>query len=165
MRLRDQRGQTLIELLIGIAVTGLVLTALGGLLYTVSDRFAAWGNRLDSATDGFDLAATLQSDSHRYVPCGLSGGSQLTLCPTTNGCLSTDPLAVHYNSQAPANQGGRVVVTRTVGNTSKTATRVGTFDTPITFTFGAGAIQVWGQENEGLAQELIVYYRAPVPKC
>ncbi len=162
MRLRDQRGQTLIELLIGIAVTGLVLTALGGLLYTVSDRFAAWGNRLDSATNGFDLAAALQSDSHRYVPCGASGGSGLTLCPTTNGCSTTDPLAVHYNSQGPAsNQAGRVVVTRTVGNTGKTATRVGTFDTPVTFTFGAGAIQVWG----GVAQELIVYYHAPVPKC
>ena len=165
MRLRDQRGQTLIELLIGIAVTGLVLTALGGLLYTVSDRFAAWGNRLDSATDGFDLAAALQSDSHRYVPCGPNGGSQLTLCPTTNGCSTTDPLAVHYNSQGPAsNQAGRVVVTRTVGNTGKT-TRVGTFGTPVTFTFGAGAIQVSGRETGGLAQELIVYYHAPVPKC
>jgi len=165
MRLRDQRGQTLIELLIGIAVTGLVLAALGGLLYTVSDRFAGWGNRLNNATDGFDLAAALQSDSHRYVPCGPSGGSELTLCRTTNGCSATDPLAVHYSSQGTIiDQGARVVVTRTVGADS-TITRVATFDAPVTFTFGAGAIQVLEHKTSGVVPEAIIYYSGPVPKC
>ncbi len=156
MRLGRQSGETLIELMVGITVAGIILGSLAGLLYTVNDRFEHWGARLDSATDGFSLANALQADSHRYYPCGSGSGPQLQLCVPTSGCTR----AVFYDSHA---QGGTWVITRSEVDTGRTAlvgrTRVGNQPQ---FTAGAGVIQV-SNINDSL--QLVVYYHEPVHLC
>ena len=155
MRLRGQRGQTLIELMIGIAVTGLVLAALGGLLYTVSDRFAGWGKRLDTATDGFGVASALQADSHRYVVCrSATDGPQFSFCLPTAGC---GPKVTYSGGQR---NDGTWVVTRNDG--TKT-TLVATADAQPAFVVHTpGTIQV---NHVRPSLSVTVYYHAPVAAC
>jgi len=157
MRLRAQRGQTLIELLIGIAITGLVLTALGGLLYTVSDRFAGWGKRLDTATDGFGVASALQADSHRYVVCSSVNGPQLSFCLPTAGCV---PKVVYKGSQR---NDGSWVITRTEDARTTLVTRANASPTFVVDLIQTpGTIKVNGVDS---SLSVIVYYHAPVATC
>ena len=84
MRRRDQRGMTLIELLIAMAVMSLLLLGLGSVLFNVTSRYQDWAHRLQTASVGASLAASLQADSHRYVHCDSTPVSthlpQLSLC-------------------------------------------------------------------------------------
>jgi hypothetical protein len=108
MRFRSQSGQSLVELLVGSIVTVIVLAGLTGILYTVSDQFAGWGHRVNTATEGVALARALQTDTHRYAPCRGSGGQSLGLCIPTQSCAA--PLVTYA---AQSQNGSRWVVTRT----------------------------------------------------
>ena len=156
MKPRSQSGQTLVELLIGITVAGMVLATLAGLLYSVSDRFSRWGDRLDTATDGFGLASALQADSHRYVLCHFLG-TEVQFCQPTAGC----PQAVSYSS-LPLASGGPGLDTYSILRTEggKSAV-VGHARAKPQFRGGGGVISVSGI-NPSL--NLVVYY-APVLLC
>jgi len=83
MRRRNrQRGMTLVELLVSMAVTSIILTGLTGVFFNVSSRYQEWSTRINAASAGAGLEAALQADSHRYVPCGLyQHRPTLNLCP------------------------------------------------------------------------------------
>lgn len=69
-RLRSQRGMTLVELLVSLAVASILLVGLGGAMFDVSMQYQRWVDRVDlAAAAGAGLAAALQADSHRYVVC------------------------------------------------------------------------------------------------
>jgi prepilin-type N-terminal cleavage/methylation domain-containing protein len=72
MRHRGQRGMTLVELLIAMAVTAVVLVGLTGTLFTATTWYQYWADRLDDASTGAALASALQQDSERYPPCQTS---------------------------------------------------------------------------------------------
>jgi prepilin-type N-terminal cleavage/methylation domain-containing protein len=153
VNLTSQRGQTLVELLIGIAITGIVLAAVAGLLYTVSDRFAGWGDRLDSATDGFGLAGALQADGHRYRPCG--SGTSLTFCRTVGDCGPRAPAVTYWSTQV----GGKdFVIRRTEGDK---VTLVGRAQAAPTFSYDPNAIRVQGISRT--LTDLVVFYHPPAP--
>ena len=103
MRRSWQRGMTLIELLVAMAVTSILLVGLGAVLFDVSSTYQGWAHRLNSASTGNGLAASIQADSHRYVVCGSPGsqGQTLNLCPA--GQLDATRPAVRYviSSSAP----------------------------------------------------------------
>jgi prepilin-type N-terminal cleavage/methylation domain-containing protein len=60
---------TLIELLVAMAVTSILLLGLGTVFFNVTSRYQDWAHRLQTASVGANLAASLQADSHRYGPC------------------------------------------------------------------------------------------------
>ena len=153
MNVRSQHGQTLVELLIGIAITGIVLAAVAGLLYTVSDRFAGWGTRLDAATDGFGLAAALQADGHRYRPCG--SGTSLTFCRTFGDCSPTTPAVTYWSTQVG---GTDFLIRRTEGDK---VTLVGRAEAAPTFSYDPNAIRVQGISRT--LTNLVVFYHPPAP--
>jgi prepilin-type N-terminal cleavage/methylation domain-containing protein len=100
MRHRSQRGMTLVELLVSMAVMSLLLLALGGALVNVTGRYQGWADRLGNAMVGPSLAASLQQDSHRYVVC-VTLRKRLTtfdLCPA----LSAHTVAVRYQVSGAA---------------------------------------------------------------
>ncbi len=102
MRRDWQRGMTLIELLVALAVTSIILVGLGGVLVNASSRYQGWVDRLDSASTGTGLAASLQSDLHRYVVCGSFGsnlGQQLDLCAASD--LNDPVVRYHVSTGAP----------------------------------------------------------------
>jgi prepilin-type N-terminal cleavage/methylation domain-containing protein len=85
MRRDRQRGMTLIELLVALAVTSILLVGLANVFFNVTSKYQDWAHRLQTAAVGADLAANVQSDSHRYAPCAsvLVGQRtyQIQLCP------------------------------------------------------------------------------------
>lgn len=103
-----QRGMTLIELLVAMAVTSILLVGLGAVLFNVSSNYQAWAHRLNGASTGVGLAASIQADSHRYVVCGSPGnqGQTLNLCPADQ--LDATRPAVRY----VISSAGPYVVTR-----------------------------------------------------
>jgi prepilin-type N-terminal cleavage/methylation domain-containing protein len=83
MRRDRQRGMTLIELLVAMAVTSILLVGLGAVLFNVPRTYQGWIDRMNGASTGAELAASIQADSHRYVVCGSPGdqAQTLNLCP------------------------------------------------------------------------------------
>lgn len=85
MRRRGQRGMTLVELLVAMAVMSILLVGLGSVFFNVSNAYESWAQRLQTASVGAGLAASLQADGHRYVHCGNMPLGQpeytLLLCP------------------------------------------------------------------------------------
>lgn len=102
MRPNRQRGMTLIELLVSMAVTSMLLVALGGVFVNVSSRYQGLADRLNNASTGSALAASLQADSHRYVVChGVQlnrNVDRLDLCPAT----APDSPVVRYDVSSSA---------------------------------------------------------------
>ena len=153
MTVGGQRGQTLVELLVGLAVTAIVLGAMTGLLYTVSDRATRWGDRVNQASNGFALASALQADGHRYtVPCTNGYVQQLRLSMPGTGAQVT------YASIGNASDGW--VVTRTEG--SRTAASVGRLRSQPAFSVGGGAIHISEVVQTG---DMLVYYRPQQGSC
>lgn len=82
MRRSPQGGMTLVELLVAMAVTSIILVGLTAVFFNVSSRYEGWAKRLDTASTGPALAAAIQADSHRYVPCGdITFVQTFNLCP------------------------------------------------------------------------------------
>jgi prepilin-type N-terminal cleavage/methylation domain-containing protein len=158
VNLQSQRGQTLVELLVGIAITGIVLAAVAGLLYTVSDRFAGWGARLDTATDGFSLAGALQADGHRYRPCG--SGTSLTFCRTVGDCSPTVPAVIYWSTQVG---GTDYLIKRTEGDKVTLVGRAQAAPNPPWFTYNPNANAIHVQGISSTLTDLVVFYHPPAP--
>jgi Tfp pilus assembly protein PilW len=87
---------TLVELLVSMAVTSIILVGLTGVYFNVTQRYQGWVNRLNTASTGADLAARLQADTHRYVPCGnFDHVTAFSLCPADQAG-DTSQAAVRY---------------------------------------------------------------------
>jgi hypothetical protein len=77
---------TLVELLVAMAVTTIVLSGLGGVLYDVSGRYQGWADQVSRASTGMAIAAAIQADSHRYVVCQPTNrGPELDFCLPDTG--------------------------------------------------------------------------------
>lgn len=102
MRRDPQRGMTVVELLVAMAVTSILLVGLGSALVNVSSRYQDWANRLNTAATGNSLAANLQADGHRYVLCGAQGdqGQDLRLC-NANDRLPQDAVVRYTIATSP----------------------------------------------------------------
>ena len=152
---RTKGGQTIVELLVGITVTGIILAALTGLLFTVSDRFANWTDRLVGVTDGVDLASAVQADGHRYVVCQGGAGGQLHLC-VPHTCAA----AVTYDSRST---GAGWVVTRT--DAAGTGRFVGRLPGQPQFTSTTGKVTVRWTGRDRNPRFLYVYLHPPAGAC
>jgi prepilin-type N-terminal cleavage/methylation domain-containing protein len=112
MRRKRQRGMTLIELMVAMAVTSILLVGLTSAFFNVSSAYEGWAARLQDASVGTALAAGLQADAHRYVVCGdtpVTPPSTLALCSPSN----LDPRAALVTYQV--NGIGPWVITRQAG--------------------------------------------------
>jgi prepilin-type N-terminal cleavage/methylation domain-containing protein len=96
MRRDRQRGMTLVELLVAMAIMSILLVGLANVFFDVTARYQDWAHRLQTASVGAGLAASLQADGHRYVHCDSTPlGAQvytIELCPAD----ATDSAAVTY---------------------------------------------------------------------
>jgi len=92
MRRNWQRGMTLVELLVALAVTSIILVGLNGVFLVATEHYQQWSNRIHSASIPVALASDLQSDSHRYVVCSdlFVSSDTLDLCAAEN--LAAGPL-------------------------------------------------------------------------
>ena len=102
MRRDLQRGMTLVELLVAMAITSILLVGLANVFFDVTSRYQVWAHRIQTASVGAGLAANLQADGHRYVHCDSTAlGQQLytiQLCPADD----TNSTAVTYRVSASA---------------------------------------------------------------
>jgi prepilin-type N-terminal cleavage/methylation domain-containing protein len=111
MKRDRQRGMTLIELLVAMAVTSILLVGLTSAYLNVSTVYQSWADRLQGASIGTGLAASLQADAHRYVFCPPTVASvpapDLYLCSPDD--LATPAVSYHVTGTGPW------VITRQVG--------------------------------------------------
>jgi hypothetical protein len=159
MRLHGQRGQTVIELLVGMAVTSIVMGVMAGLLYVASDRGSQWADRVNSAADGFALASTLQADLHSYFPCpgDTDSDADPNLILNTPGTTPNDRAVLYYASGNPA---GRHEVTRVqAGPLSQTRHVGGAAGQPV-YRIQQGVIRIQHVLSSGA--DLLIYF-SPLP--
>jgi len=82
MRRKGQDGAVLVEVLVAMAVTALVLLGLSSVVFVGSNAYQAWAGPIKAAQAGPPLgilAATIQGDAHRLVPCHPSATPSPTL--------------------------------------------------------------------------------------
>jgi prepilin-type N-terminal cleavage/methylation domain-containing protein len=103
MRRNRQRGMTLVELLVSMAVTSILLVGLTSAFFNVSSVYQGWATRLQGAQIGTGLAASLQSDAHRYVFCSPTVPQQrsadMYLCAADN--LGQHVVSYHVSAASP----------------------------------------------------------------
>ena len=157
-RRRPQAGLSIVELIIGMAVTSLILTGIVGIIFGVNNSYLSWVGRIANASAGDVLAEAVQADAHRFIACSATA-AELDFC----GVDGTSP-AVIYRSQGPA----PYYVIRRAGNQSEVLVRG--LAAPPAFHVdcdplagvGSGYIEVDGINGIGA---LRVYYRSPFGRC
>ena len=176
MKHRQQRGMTLIELLVAMGVTSAILVGLTGVLYNVNGHYQEWADRVNSASTGVSLAAALQSDSHRFAECQATNHvAELDFClPNTGTNSLSSGLAVRYSvgSTSPyviSRQQLLPVAGRPslVARSQSSAQPVFTVDCQVS----AGTISghIWvdnlSQGSSGSQNSISVSYHAPLKGC
>jgi Prokaryotic N-terminal methylation motif len=154
---RRQAGLSLVELIIGMAVTSLVLSGIVAMVFTLTNSYNHWVGKVGNASSGDVLAAAIQADAHRLVACRAST-SELDFC------LVDATVAVAYRTQGPA----PYTVTRINGGGSQLMVR-GLAAGPIyhvecdgTASAGSGYVEVDGVSGLGA---LRVYFHSPLGPC
>ena len=107
-RRRRQAGLSLVELIIGMAVTTLVLSGVVAIVFTLTNSYNAWVGRVASASNGDVLAAAIQADAHRFIACPAST-FELDFCQ-----VDGTTVVVAYRTQGST----PYTVTRTNGGSS-----------------------------------------------
>ena len=97
----DQRGETLVEILVTIAVVGITLTGiLGGIALAVSSSGDQQG-RATAETVLRDEAEALANASVAYVPCATTSSYQPSYTPPTGWSASVTTVR-YWDGKTPA---------------------------------------------------------------
>jgi Prokaryotic N-terminal methylation motif len=156
-RRRSQAGLSLVELIIGMAVTALVLSGVVAIVFTLTNSYNAWVGRIGSASNGDVLAAAIQADAHRLIACPAST-SELDFCQVDG------KMVVAYRSQGPS----PYTVTRSSGGSSQVMVR-GLAAGPTYHVDCDGSAGVYSGyvEADGISGlgALRVYFRSPLGTC
>ncbi len=167
----------MVELIVGMAVTSILLVGLTGVLFSASSAYNGWIDRVETSGTGDVLAAALIADSHRYLTCSTTTTSRLDFClpgsdvcpPTTTGRLAPcvpSPM-VSYQSLP----GAPYTVMRSVQPSSS---RVMVRDLPAPIVFrvscgkaGSGNVDLGFISVQGLPgrSDLRVYFQAASGEC
>jgi hypothetical protein len=83
----------MVELIVGMAVTSILLVGITGVLFSASTAYSRWIDRIETSGTGDVLAEALMADSHRYVPC-VAGRYELDFCFPK----STSRVAITYRN-------------------------------------------------------------------
>ena len=84
MSWRDQKGMTLVEVLVAMTITSIVLLGISSALFVGFRAANTWGQKLTEAQTVNQLPGRLDQDLHRYVPCGPAVSAELDLCVPTD---------------------------------------------------------------------------------
>ncbi len=160
---------TLVELLVGMAVTSIVLVGLTGALFNVTKFSEIWQGRLDDASTGAALAAALQQDSARSVTCSATNArlSTIRFCvPGTGTGPGTGTVTATYTRRL---DGGTWSILRTAtGQTILMARGVQSqpefwIDCLVDAGTVSGHVHVYNYRRTGGSESFSVYYQAPLP--
>jgi prepilin-type N-terminal cleavage/methylation domain-containing protein len=180
MSWRDQRGMTLVELLVAMTVTSIVLLGITGVLVVGSHAADLWGQKISEAQTANQLAGWLDQDLHRYVPCSPSGG-ELDLCLPNAPSKTPSNAAVKYTtsvpgSGCPCNLERTDVQTQARSLVTRALVRSPSFSSKCTSGGGAeiGFVEIDGLQYQPAGQApapvatpppLLLYFRAPLGSC
>jgi prepilin-type N-terminal cleavage/methylation domain-containing protein len=175
---RSQRGMSVLELLVAMAITSLVLSALAGVIFGAYDLTRDWGQRVYDSGVEDGLPASLQADAHRYLACSATSGAY-----TLQLCLpATTSVAVTYTTSDGCDSGGACDLVRTTASSGASAVvarrlqRRPQFTVSCTSSAGAtsGVISVaglvfppslGGAPSASAQSPLVVYFDAPAGGC
>ena len=176
----DQRGMTLVELLMAMTVTSIIFLGITGVLMVGYHGAALWGQKITEAQSVNQVTGWLDQDMHRYVPCAQQAAGQLDLCLANQAGTSA---VVTYTTSSSSGGGCPCTMFRNDGVSG--ARFVVTRDLVAQPTFSTscsnsatgsqtGYVRVDGLEYEPSSQapapaatppSMIVYFRAPLGSC
>jgi prepilin-type N-terminal cleavage/methylation domain-containing protein len=164
MRRRGQRGMTVVEVLVAMAVTAVVLVGLTGVLSDVTGYYQDWADRLDDASTGAAVASAIQQDSERYIPCHTTS-RRLDFCvPGSNSTAATYAISPDGSAYSILRQslpnGSTVLMAR--GATAATWFWSECILGPGTVSGHVHVYQFRGDTQTKL-ENFSVYYHAPIP--
>jgi hypothetical protein len=151
---------SLVELIIGMAVTSLVLSGVVAIVFTITNSYNHWVDRVGNASNGDVLAASIQADAHRLIPCSTST-VELDFCQ-----VDGTTLVAYYRAQGPA----PYTVTRVraaVGSSQVMVRGLGASPVFHVDCDGSAGAESGYVEADGIAGlgALRVYFRSPLGPC
>jgi hypothetical protein len=154
---RAQAGLSLVELIIGMAVTTLVLSGVVAMVFTLNNAYDTWVGRIGNASNGDVLAAAIQGDAHRLIACPPDAGE-------LDFCLVDGTTVVAYRTQGPR----PYTVTRAAGSANQVMVRGlaarPSYHVDCDATPGAGSGYIETIGISGLTA-LRVYFHSPLGPC
>lgn len=173
-----QRGMSLLEMMIALAVSSLVLVSLAGVVFGAYVLTRTWGQRIYESGAGALLPDQLQADSHRLSLCpGSSDPYRLQLCEAG----SPAPVVIYATADG-CDSAGSCDVARTYVPTNGSTVLARSLRSRPQFTVScrsAGAVSTGQVLVQGLLypageggaapssadKPLVVYFRTPVGGC
>jgi Tfp pilus assembly protein PilW len=156
-RRRGQAGLSLVELIIGMGVTTLVLTGMVAIVFTITNTYNLWVDRIGNASNGDVLAAAIQADAHRFLTCSTSQ-AELDFCQVdgTRTVTYVAQVSAPY-AVSRVTAGGSQLMVR--GSASRPRFHIDCD--------GSGAVDSGYIEANGIAGlgALRVYFRSPTGPC
>jgi Prokaryotic N-terminal methylation motif len=157
---RSQAGLSIVELIVGMAITSILMLGITGVVFSANTAYSGWIDRIETSGTGDVLAAELAADSHRYVACSKSV-NQLDFC--IPGASGTAPVVSYRTSGTPYS------VMR-VASPSDSRVVVRNLDAPLKFRVTCaeaknvdfGFISVAGLPGR---VDLRVYFQAAIGEC
>jgi hypothetical protein len=160
----------MVELIVGMAVTSILLLGITGVVFAANNAYSSWIDRIETSGTGDVLAASLAADSHRYVSCPTSTSQHLDFC-LPGSCLTNvgtnDPCPQVSYQMSPA---APFTVTRVVGQGSGNRLLVRDLNAPLKFyvtcteaaNVDVGFISVLGLPGRA---DLRVYFQSATGEC
>jgi prepilin-type N-terminal cleavage/methylation domain-containing protein len=167
VNLRDQRGMTLVEMLIAMSVTAIVMVALAGIVFAATEVGITWGQRTYLSQETPLLPNALQADAHRYPPCDPAGSGSSSL----HLCLPNGLAAVSYaaNGACPCDlmrtdelTGARTVVVRGLLEQPAFTTACAPAGS---VSAGSISLRLRYHGDAVPQQPVVVYFKAPAGRC
>jgi hypothetical protein len=175
-RRRAQTGQTVVELLVGMAVSSLVLGALVGLAFAVQGAFRHWDEPIQQAQVSENIApllASIQADGERYIAS--QSGAELVFCqPGGEGKVTYETVRGSMTVQRVSDNGTGATLPGTPTPTPATIVATGLASMPsysiipATSPSPSGAVsttEVLVTVGNQVATAYAVYFRGPVGSC
>lgn len=174
---RSQKGLTLVEFVISMAVTSLVLAGLTGVVFATYQVTRTWSQRVYEAGAEELLPEALQADAHRYLACSPTADAfVLELC-----LPGTRSRAVTYATPSGCDAAAGCDLVRGIPDGSQSIVARGLKQRPrftVTCTAGAastsGVVTVTGLVFPAAAaaadpaarqQPIVVYFSSPAGGC
>ncbi|MBO0729894.1 MAG: prepilin-type N-terminal cleavage/methylation domain-containing protein [Acidimicrobiaceae bacterium] len=162
--MNNQRGLTLVELVVALSIMSFLLLGLGSVLFIANNAVGLWSQQVTEGETLNQLSGTLEQDLRLYAPCRSQPPGELYLCIPRSEDQS--PLVTYSRPSKDlvrrVTGGSTVVVARGL---SGSPSFVISPCTPGGVDSGSVTVQGLLYPGQDKPRDLVVYFRSPGGEC